>query len=105
MPNESNHSGPDSLGNSPADEVIPLDKLSDAAVFSRDPEDYTQESAAETVARLKRILQRYRKARDDDAAIAEEAAKIKATNAKAKKAKAKKKGSGEVVDPFEEIVK
>ncbi len=88
-----------------AGSVIPLDKLTDAQVFSRDPEDYTQESAAETIARLKRILQRYRKARDDDAAIAEEAAKIKATNAKAKKAKAKKKGIGEIVDPFEEIVK
>ncbi len=110
MPNESDHPSPDSPGGdhsvcvTPAEEpAIPLDRLSDAAVFDRDAEDYTQEVTAETIKRLQKILARYRKARDDEATLLEEAAKIKANNAKAKKAKAKKKG--EVVpDPFNQTL-
>jgi hypothetical protein len=68
----------------------PLSKLSDAQVFAKDPEQFTDEDVSETVERLKKILGRYRKARQDSAEIAEAAAKIKATNTKARKTKAKK---------------
>jgi hypothetical protein len=68
----------------------PLARLTDAQVFAKDPEQFTDEDIAETVERLKKILGRYRKARQDAAEVLEQAAKIKATNAKARKAKAKK---------------
>ena len=70
-----------------------LAKLPDAQVFSRDPEDYTQESTADTIERLKKIILRQRKARQDDAEVAELTTKIKKANAANKKAKAKKSGN------------
>lgn len=66
-----------------------LTKLPDAQVFSRDPEDYTQESTADTIARLSKIVARQRKARQDDAEIAATTAKIKKANTAATKKKAK----------------
>lgn len=64
-----------------------LSKLPDAQVFSRDAEDYTQEAIEDTIARLQKIVARQRKARQDDAEIAELTAKIKKTNKVAGKKK------------------
>jgi len=66
-----------------------LSKLPDAQVFSRDPEDYTQEAIEDTIARLQKIVARQRKARQDDAAIAETLLKVKKANAAATKKKTK----------------
>jgi hypothetical protein len=63
------------------DSVSALTKLSDAQVFSRDPEDYSAEDIAETITRLQRIVARQRKARADDAEIQALTAKIKKANA------------------------
>lgn len=70
-------------------DVLPLDKLPDAQVFSRDPEDYTQENTADTVARLSKIIARHRRARQDAEAMSTIAAKLKKTNAAAKRKKSK----------------
>jgi hypothetical protein len=70
-------------------DVLPLDKLPDAQVFSRDPEDYTQENTADTITRLSKIIARHRKARQDSEELATIAAKLKKTNAAAKRKKAK----------------
>lgn len=77
--------------------VTPLDKLTNAQVFGRDVEDYTQESVAETIRRLTKIVQQTRKARQDEAAVKELAAKMKKTNAAAKK-KAKPKLAADILD-------
>jgi hypothetical protein len=73
----------------PSLDVLPLDKLPDAQVFSRDPEDYTQENTADTIARLTKLVARYRKARQDGEELTTLAAKLKKTNAAAKRKKAK----------------
>lgn len=70
-------------------DVLSLDKLPDAQVFSRDPEDYTQENTADTIARLAKIVARHRKARQDSEELAAIAAKLKKTNAAAKRKKSK----------------
>lgn len=70
-------------------DVLPLDKLPDAQVFSRDPEDYTTENIADTIARLSKIIARQRKARADSEELTLIAAKLKKTNAAAKRKKAK----------------
>ena len=67
-----------------------LSKLPDAQVFSRDAEDYTQEAIEDTIVRLRKIVARQRKARQDEAEIVELTAKIKKANTVAAKAKAKK---------------
>lgn len=69
--------------------IPPLERLPDAQVFSRDPEDYSAETTAEAIERLRKIVARQRKARQDDAEVAELAAKYKKTNAAAKRKKAK----------------
>jgi hypothetical protein len=79
--------------------AAPLSKLTDAQVFSKDAELYTEQDIAEVVARLTKTLARFRKARQDTQAVLEAAAKIKATNAKARKAKAKKTST----QVFEEV--
>ena len=85
LPNESvNNNSTDSGGPNT------LASLPDAQVFSRDPEDYTTENLADTIRRLRRIMERQRKARQDDAEIAELTAKLKTANAAAKKTKATK---------------
>lgn len=66
-----------------------LTKLTDAQAFSRDPEDYSAEAVEDTVARLSKHVARQRKARDDEAAFKESAAKIKKANETSKKKKAK----------------
>lgn len=65
----------------------PLAKLSDAQVFARDPEDYTKENVADTIARLRKIVERQRKARQDAELVAAEAGKMKKANSKRAKTK------------------
>ena len=79
----------------------PLKELKDAQVFARDPEDYTAESTADTIERLRKIVARQRKARDDDAAVAAELVKIKKTNTAAARKKAKVKLAA---NPLETVI-
>lgn len=65
--------------------VAVVDRLPRAQVFARDPEEMTPSNLAQVVEELTKINQRNRKARDDDAAITEAAAKMKKTNAANKK--------------------
>jgi hypothetical protein len=65
--------------------VAVVDRLPRAQVFARDPEEMTPDNLAQVVEELTKINLRNRKARDDDAAIAEAAAKMKKTNAANKK--------------------
>ena len=65
--------------------VAVVDRLPRAQVFARDPEEMTPSNLAQVVEELTKINLRNRKARDDDAAIAEAAAKMKKTNAANKK--------------------
>jgi hypothetical protein len=81
----------------------PLDKLPDAQVFSRDPVDYTAETLAETIARLRPIVERQRKARKDAAEIVLLAAAIKTKNAKPKKP-SKSKQQQPSINPMEETL-
>jgi hypothetical protein len=76
----------------PAAAPSPLTRLTRAQVFARDPEEATQEDIDFIVAELRKINERNRKARQDDAAIAEGVAKIKKANVAAKK----KKDAGKV---------
>lgn len=82
----------------------PVTKLSDAQVFARDPEDYTEENIADTIERLRKILVRHRKARQDAAQILEEAAKLKKANAKPKKSAASKAKPTLSADPMETTI-
>lgn len=81
--------------------VSPLARLPDAQVFARDPEDYTLESTADTIERLRKIVARQRKARNDDNQVKEAAAKLKKVNTAAAKKKAKTKIAA---DPLETIL-
>ena len=72
----------------PVDNPSVLNRLSRAQVFARDPEETTQEDIDFIVAELRKINERNRRARRDDAAVAEGTAKIKKANAVAKKKKA-----------------
>ncbi len=65
----------------------PLTTLSNAQVFSRDPEAFTPPDVDLAIARLTKIVQNQRKARQDAEAIASITAKIKKAN-KAKRSKA-----------------
>ena len=65
--------------------VAVVDRLPRAQVFARDPEEMTPSNLAQVVEELTKINLRNRKARDDDAAIAEAAIKMKKTNAANKK--------------------
>lgn len=67
----------------------PLRRLPDAQVFARDAEDYDAESMRDVLERLRKVVERKRKARRDDVAVAEQAAKMKKANAAASKKKAK----------------
>jgi len=89
---------PDSIPNPAPVVADPLASLTNTQVYSRDPEDYTAESTADTIRRLSKDVARYRKARDDEAAIKETTAKIKKTNTAAAKKKAK---STIAADPME----
>jgi len=75
----------DPLDDSGGGDASPLEKLTRAQVFARDPEEMTPSNLAQVVEELTKINLRNRKARDDDAAIAEAAIKMKKTNAANKK--------------------
>jgi hypothetical protein len=75
-----------------------LSRLTRAQVFARDPEETTQEDIDFIVAELRKINERNRKARADDAAVAEGAAKIKKANAVAKKKKDTTKVAANILD-------
>ena len=79
------------VNNSASDSGGPntLAALSDAQVFSRDAEDYTTENTADTIRRLRRLMERQRKARQDDAELAELSIKLKKANAATRKKKTK----------------
>ncbi len=91
-------------GDNNASNPKPLDALPDAQVFSRDPVDYTAETLAETIARLKPIVERQRKARKDAAEIAFLAAAIKTKNAKVKKPSKAKAKQSPPINPMEETL-
>lgn len=74
-----------------------LKALPDSQVFAKDAEDYTLENSEETIARLTKIITRYRNARQDAALIAEQTTKIK----KANTAAARKKAKDKPADPFD----
>lgn len=80
----------------------PLRRLPDAQVFARDAEDYDAESLADVVERLRKVVERKRKARRDDAEVAEQAAKMKKANAAASKKKAKP--AALAADPMETTI-
>lgn len=77
----------------PADAAVPVapvvDRLTRAQVFSRDPESLSDTDLAFAIEELRKINARNRKARADDAAVTETAAKMKKANAAAAKKKAK----------------
>lgn len=83
MPNETNP-----LDAAGGGDASPLEKLTRAQVFSRDPEDLTQAHLEYAVAEISKINERNRKARADDAAIAEAAVKMKKANTASRKKKA-----------------
>ena len=83
MPNETNP-----LDASGGGDASPLEKLTRARVFARDPENLTQAHLEYAVAEISKINERNRKARADDAAIAEAAAKMKKANTASRKKKA-----------------
>lgn len=66
----------------------PLSKLTPAQVFAKDPEEYTREDLDVLIEELRKINARHRKAREDEAALAETTAKIKKANAATRKKKA-----------------
>lgn len=66
----------------------PLGKLTPAQVFAKDPEEYTREDLDVLIEELRKINARHRKAREDEAALAEATAKIKKANAATRKKKA-----------------
>ena len=72
----------------PVDNPSVLTRLTRAQVFARDPEETTQEDIDFIVAELRKINERNRKARKDDADIAEATTKLKKANAATRKKKA-----------------
>jgi hypothetical protein len=69
--------------------ALSITSLPDAQVFSKDPEDFTTETLADTIERLRKIVTRQRKARQDSAEISALSLKFKKTNATAARKKAK----------------
>ena len=78
--------------------AAPLEKLTRAQVFARDPEDLTQAHLEYAVAEISKINERNRKARADDAAIAEAAAKMKKANTASRKKKASPVAAPNILD-------
>lgn len=66
----------------------PVEKLTRAQVFARDPEQMTKAELEFVVEELRKINARNRKARKDDASVAEVTIKMKKANAATKKKKA-----------------
>jgi len=92
---------PDAMaGTATAGAAEPLKRLPDAQVFARDAEDYDAESTADVLERLRKVVERKRRARRDDAEVAAKAAKMKKANAAA----AKKKAPKVAADPMETVL-
>jgi CRISPR/Cas system CSM-associated protein Csm2 small subunit len=72
----------------PSGAASPLEKLTRAQVFARDPENLTHAHLEQVIVEIRKINERNRKARADDAAIAASAAKIKKANTATRKKKA-----------------
>lgn len=66
----------------------PVEKLTRAQVFARDPEQTTRADLEFVVEELRKINVRNRKARKDDANVAEVTTKMKKANAATRKKKA-----------------
>jgi|TARA_R110000822_G_scaffold147482_3_gene286491 hypothetical protein len=67
---------------------IAVDKLTRAQVFSKDVEETTREDLDFIIDELRKINARNRKAREDDAILAESLTKIKKANVATRKKKA-----------------
>jgi hypothetical protein len=65
----------------------PLETLTRAQVFARDPEQLTHAHLQQALEEIRKINERNRKARADSAAVAETATKIKKANAANRKKK------------------
>ena len=78
-----------------------LDDLPDVQVFARDPEQLSEQELQVVIERLRKLVARMRKARQDDAKVAELAAKFKKVNAAAAKKKAKTTAA---TDPMETTI-
>jgi len=65
----------------------PLETLTRAQVFARDPEHLTHAHLQQALEEIRKINERNRKARADSAAVAETATKIKKANAANRKKK------------------
>jgi len=76
----------------------PLEKLTRAQVFSRDPEELTPAHLEQVIEEISKINARQRKARNDDAAIAEAAAKMKKANTASRKKKALPVAAADIMD-------
>ena len=79
---------PDTCDPAAAAGASPVERLSRAQVFARDPEQMTRAELEFVVEELRKINARNRKARKDDESVAEVTAKMKKANAANKKKKA-----------------
>ena len=82
----------------PGGAASPLEKLTRAQVFARDPEELTAANLQQVVEEITKINLRNRKARADDAAIAASAAKIKKANTATRKKKAAPTLAADILD-------
>lgn len=76
----------------------PLEKLTRAQVFARDPEALSDTDLAFAIEELKKINQRNRKARADDAFLAETATKMKKANTATRKKKGAAVMAADILD-------
>ena len=79
-------------------DASPLEKLTRAQVFARDPEQLSEAHLEYAIAEISKINERNRKARADDAAIAEAAAKMKKANTASRKKKAPLVAAPDILD-------
>jgi hypothetical protein len=76
----------------------PLEKLTRAQVFARDPEALSDTDLAFAIEELKKINLRNRKARADDAFLAETATKMKKANTATRKKKGAAVMAADILD-------
>ena len=78
---------PNTSNDSTEPATSPLETLTRAQVFARDPEQLTHVHLQHALEEIRKINERNRKARADSAAVAEAATKIKKANAANRKKK------------------
>lgn len=93
-----NSDAPDPHNDSVEPAASPLDKLTRAQVFARDPEQLTQAHIEYAIEEIRKLNERFRKAREDDAAITAAVTKLKKTNAAARKKKAAPVPAPDIMD-------